>query len=202
LHDRLPGGLRILAATFPGQGGPDCLRAKSCYKTFLGCSRVFAGGDGMDSGTILVMRHAEKPEDPLDPDLAPAGHKRAEKLADYIPQTFGRPDFIFVSAISKHSHRPCETVKPLSKLCGVPVDAEFADQDYPALAHEILTAPRFEGKQVLICWHHGNIPSLAHALGAKHGDYPDPWPRDVFNLILKLSYRVGKPQLRPVTEPF
>jgi broad specificity phosphatase PhoE len=156
----------------------------------------------MDSGTILVMRHAEKPDDPLDPDLSPAGHKRAEKLADYIPQTFGRPDFVFASAISKNSRRPCETVKPLSKLCGVPIDAGFADQDYPALAQAILTAPRFEGKQVLICWHHGNIPSLVHALGAKHGDYPDPWPRDVFSLILKLSFRGGKLQVRQVTEPF
>ena len=43
---------------------------------------------------LLVMRHAEKSDDPDDPDLTPAGQARAKALPAYIQATFGKPDFI------------------------------------------------------------------------------------------------------------
>jgi hypothetical protein len=64
---------------------------------------------------VLVMRQAEKPQDPRDPDLSSDGLARAQKLANYIPATFGAPEFIFAAAISKHSMRPYETVEPLAR---------------------------------------------------------------------------------------
>jgi broad specificity phosphatase PhoE len=75
---------------------------------------------------ILVMRHAEKLADLTEPDLPPAGYARAVKLATYIPGTFGTPDFIFSAAISKHSARPYETVEPLAKRTGKPINATIA----------------------------------------------------------------------------
>ena len=45
----------------------------------------------MSPNVILVMRHAEKPTDDHDPHLSPPGKERAEKLATYIPDTFGKP---------------------------------------------------------------------------------------------------------------
>lgn len=151
---------------------------------------------------ILVMRHAEKSADPADPDITPAGEARATALAKYIPDTFGEPDFIFASAVSKHSARPYETVKPLSKRTGLPIDATIADQDYPFLAHDLLSDADFAGKRIVVCWHHGNIPSLMHALGAANGDYPDPWDPGVFNLILKVDFAVEGPRVTKVIEPF
>ena len=88
---------------------------------------------------ILVMRHAEKPADPLNPDLTATGKRRARQLATYVPKTFGKPDFIFVAAISRHSARPYQTVQPLSKSIKVAIDAEIADNDYGVLAQELLT---------------------------------------------------------------
>lgn len=155
----------------------------------------------MQAGTLVLMRHAEKPDDPASPDLSPAGLQRATRLASYIPQAFGKPSFLFASEISKHSRRPYETIEPLSKSCGLPIDTSFADQDYAALAQE-LTRPRYDGKLVLVCWHHGNIPSLAHALGAKRSAYPDPWDPAVFNLVLKFDFTPGRPDLEQVFEPF
>jgi phosphohistidine phosphatase SixA len=156
----------------------------------------------MDSGRILLMRHAEKPADVLDPDLSPAGHRRAEQLARYIPKTFGAPSFLFATASSRHSNRPIETITQLSQSCGISINTSFADQDYAALAHELLKKDRFEGKLILVCWHHGNIPSLANALDSKQGKYPDPWGPDVFNLILALTFSGGKPSVEQVIEPF
>ena len=65
------------------------------------------------------------------------------------------------SAISKHSARPYETVKPLAKALSAPLDATYADQDYGALAQELFAKHRYDGSSVLICWHHGTIPKLA-----------------------------------------
>ena len=52
---------------------------------------------------VLVMRHAEKLADPDDPNLSVPGQARAAALVAWYPATFGRPDFIFATAISKHS---------------------------------------------------------------------------------------------------
>jgi hypothetical protein len=152
---------------------------------------------------ILVMRHAEKPLDPHDPNLDPAGYARATALATYLPKIFGTPDFIFAASISKHSARPYETVEPLAKQTGKPIDATIADQDYGVIASDLLSMPDYADKQVVVCWHHGNIPSMLHAMGAQAGSYPDPWDPVVFNLILKIEFPGGgAPTIAKIKEPF
>ena|ERR1700730_13361984 len=152
---------------------------------------------------ILVMRHAEKPQDAHDPNLAPAGDARPAALATYIPDTFGAPDFIFAASISKHSARPYETVEPLAKATGKPIDATIADQDYGVIASDLLSMADYSDKRVVVCWHHGNIPSMLHAMGAQANEYPNPWNPEVFNLILKVEFPGdGPPSVTQVTEPF
>src|ERR1700687_1223273 len=97
----------------------------------------------MTDARILLMRHAEKTGDPLDPHLSPDGYTRAAPLADYIPATFGLPQLLIATSISKHSMRPIETLQPLSVKIGVAVDATYADQDYGALASQLLSDPRY-----------------------------------------------------------
>jgi len=96
----------------------------------------------MTNARILLMRHAEKSGDPMDPHLSQDGCARAAKLADFIPATFGIPQFLIATSISKHSVRPIETLEPLSTKIGVSVDATYADQDYSALASQLLSEPR------------------------------------------------------------
>jgi phosphohistidine phosphatase SixA len=144
--------------------------------------------------SVFLMRHAEKPDDPEDPDLAPAGVARAKRLATWLPSIMGGPpQFIFASSLSRHSARPYETVKPLSKAAGVPIDTTFADQDYSALAAEILADRAYANALVVVCWHHGHIPSFAGDLGAPAGTYPDPWPDGVFDLVLKFDFAANPP---------
>ena len=152
---------------------------------------------------ILIIRHAEKPDDRNDPDLTPTGKARAVNLANYLPRTFGTPDFLFASTRSKRSNRPIETVEPLSKKLGIPIDDSFADEDYAALAQKLLTDKKYDRKFILICWHHGHIPDLAFALGASRGRVPNPWDPTVFNLILQLEYKgSGSAVTTEITEPF
>lgn len=149
------------------------------------------------------MRHGEKPEIAGDINLAPAGVARANRLVDYIPATFGRPQFLFATEQSDDSNRPVETIEPLSLSIKVDIDSSFADRQYQDLASELLNNPTYDGTLVLICWHHEKIPKLAYALGAPHGSVRDPWDDNVYNLILVLDFSVaGGPSVNQVVEPF
>src|SRR5689334_9181802 len=169
----------------------------------MGNEVVDAGIATMSAKAILIMRHAEKTGDPHDPNLSAEGRARAEHLASYLPATFGKPAFLFASSISMHSKRPIETLEPLAVRCGLKINDTYADQDYGALAHDLRKDPVYANALVVVCWHHGNIPNMMHALKADAADYPDPWGRDVFNLILRLEQQnSGVPKVTPVVEPF
>jgi phosphohistidine phosphatase SixA len=152
---------------------------------------------------ILLMRHAEKPDDENSPDLTPAGFQRAERLPNYILSQYGRPDYIFASANSKKSSRPYETAVPLSKQFGIPIDTTFRDKDFERLADVLRHDNRFAGKFIVVVWHHGNIPAFAQALHARDGDYPPQWNSKVFNQILQFDYTSkSHPSVQCLTEPF
>lgn len=142
---------------------------------------------------VLIIRHAEKPpERDGSLDLAPAGVARAKALPELFipsakrPNPFPRPDFIFATRDTRHSHRPVETVGPLGATLGVRIDTEFADNDVRALAHELLGHRKYEGKTVLIVWHQGTIPDLAKALGARGA--PGSWKDSVFDRVWEITY--------------
>lgn len=149
---------------------------------------------------ILLMRHAEKPENPQNPGLSTDGQARAQALVTFIQARYGKPDFIIATAPTRESNRPCETVTPLSQATGVPIHDKIADKDYKILARHLQSHKKYAGKFVVICWHHGEIPELAKALGAKAGYYPNPWTEDVFNLIIE--WRNGSSDVTLITEPF
>jgi hypothetical protein len=138
---------------------------------------------------ILLMRHAEKPEDPADPNLSAAGLERAKALPARITPILGGPlNCIFAAEKSNHSDRPVETVEPLSEETGVEIDESFADADYATLAAQLRSRALYANARIIICWHHENIPAFAHDLGAPPGVCPNPWPSTVFDLILKFEF--------------
>lgn len=143
---------------------------------------------------VLIIRHGEKPGDPAAEsavdgrELSPRGVERAAALATYIPRTFGAPDFLFATQQSKHSNRPVETITPLSQAVGVEINDKHADDDYQKVADDILGHPKYAGKLILICWHHGKIPKLTSALG---GIPPqNHWPDTVFDRVWSLEISV------------
>jgi hypothetical protein len=141
---------------------------------------------------ILLIRHAEKPADAADIHLGPEGKKRAHALPDLFkksdtrPDPFPTPDFIIATKASKHSNRPVETVTPLAQALKLEVDATCANDDYPDLTEKLYTTPKYEGKVVLICWHHGNLPEFATMLGAT--GVPDKWKDPVFDRVWVVTF--------------
>jgi len=105
---------------------------------------------------------------------------------------FSTPDFLFATQASKSSDRPVETITPLSAALNLTYDDKHADGDYAKVANDILTNSKYAGKLVLVCWHHGNIPNLATALGVTN---PPAWPGTVFDRVWVISYSEGKASL-------
>lgn len=127
---------------------------------------------------ILVIRHAEKPAGGTDAGLSPEGRARAAAIPDLFartaqrPDPFPTPDFVFAAKRSKRSNRAVETVAPLAKALNLEIDAVYADQEYAKLAADLLSNAKYDGKTVLVCWHHGTIADFAAALGV------DPKPKE------------------------
>ena len=147
--------------------------------------------EGPKNSVLLIIRHAEYPAN--GHGLSPRGEERAKAYANYF-QNFTvdskqlKPNAIIVAADSKHSHRPRLTVQPFAKAANLPIDNRFANKQPADLAAELRA--NYQGKVILICWHHGQIPAVLRALGA------DPetllpggkWPRDVYDWVIMVSF--------------
>ena len=151
-----------------------------------------AGNAGaLNNVVILIIRHAEKPA--RGDQLSAAGNARAQAYVSFFKNFTldGQPlklDYLFASADSKASQRARLTIEPTSKMLGLAIDDQFADAQFQKLADEIRAKPH--GKNILICWHHGEIPQLVQALGADPSRlFPKgKWPDEVFNWVVELRY--------------
>jgi uncharacterized membrane protein (DUF2068 family) len=146
---------------------------------------------------VILIRHADQPADPRNPHLSQAGVERAEQLVSFITTDpmmtrFGLPVAVFATRITKHGNglRTQETVAPLARVLGLPVQAPFLSEEFAALAKSVLGNPAYAGKTVLVCWNHKEIPQLAAALGVR--PKPPKWKSGVFDLVYVISYHEGR----------
>jgi phosphohistidine phosphatase SixA len=151
---------------------------------------------------VMIIRHAEKPDETpgteKDPNLSKRGFQRADALAKVIPEHFPKPDFLIATKKSKGSDRPAETITPLSKALNETITADEKDDDFAKVAQAVLTDPKYDGKVVLIAWHHGKIPELAKALGAT--DAPAKWKPEVFDRVWEITFKDGKAVLQDLPQ--
>ncbi len=154
------------------------------------------------SATILLIRHAEKSGDPLDVALTPAGEARAQAYVAYFrnfprgPSPVAAPAHLIAATDSLHSTRSRLTLEPLAAALGLPLDMSVADHDFQRLADRLLGDPRYDNATILVCWHHGQILALAHALGAPLSSLPPTWPDLVFGWLLRLDFDTSGQLLR------
>ena len=145
---------------------------------------------------ILMIRHGEKPDSGTG--LAVPGQERAQAYVIYfqnysLDSNLLKLDYLFAAADSSESHRPKLTITPLATAIGLDINAKHKDKDYQKVADDILQNSKYDGSNILICWHHGEILDLAAALGAKGlpptSDWPTPpWPKHVYGWVLQLCY--------------
>jgi broad specificity phosphatase PhoE len=147
--------------------------------------------EGPKNAVVLIIRHAE--DAGSGHGLSPRGEERAEAYKNYflnftVNAKRLEPDVIFVAEDSKQSHRPRLTVERFAKAAKLPIDSSFGNKQPTDLAAELRANQ--QGKVILICWHHGQIPALLRALGAAPETLlPNgKWPKTVYNWVIMVSY--------------
>ena len=139
---------------------------------------------------VLLIRHAEKPDDDADRTLAVPGQERAQAYVVYF-QSYPSPsqplrlDYVFAAQDSAESQRPRLTVTPLAQALDLAINVEYADKDVADAAKAFLA---LDGANVLVCWHHEEILALAQALGASKSSLPPTWPGHVYGWLVQLSF--------------
>jgi hypothetical protein len=167
----------------------------------------------MSSLTVLIIRHAEKPEaddsDHLGPGLTSngvedkrslviRGWQRAGAWAALFGSATGgtafpKPDIVYAakpdqssSQSGVHSRRPFETISMLCARLQIVPSTSFGVDDESALVAEV---QRLRGV-VLICWEHKRIveailPELTK--GQKLPHMPRKWDATRFDVVLRLD---------------
>ena len=144
--------------------------------------------------TVLLVRHAEKPEQGTG--LTPEGQRHAVAFVDFFTHyRLGRQslkvDALFAAKDSVHSMRSRLTLTPLSSALKLPLNTAYEGKDFAALAAR-LRGDEYKGKTVVVCWKHGEILALAEEIGVDPGKlaasqhWPAKWPDAEFRWILQI----------------
>jgi broad specificity phosphatase PhoE len=168
-----------------------CFVAAVVFACALALASASDAQEGPKNSVVLIIRHAENPAN--GHGLSPRGEERAEAYKNYfqnftIDSKREEPQAVLVAADSKQSHRPRLTVEPFAKAANLQIDNRFANRQPADLAAELRA--HYQGKVILVCWHHGQIPALLRALGAAPETLlPNgKWPKDVYDWVIVLSF--------------
>lgn len=138
---------------------------------------------------IMLIRHAEKPEDENDLGLSPRGWQRAGALVRFfapvdaaaVRRHIEQPGHVFAArATDEHpSPRPRLTVEPLAEELGLQVDERFSASEPVEHVAQVL---RLLSGPVVVSWRHNELPALANALLGRE-EAPTRWPDNRFDLV-------------------
>ena len=144
-----------------------------------------AAKDRLAGMTVLIVRHAEKPE--KGDGLTPMGEARAKLYVQYF-EPFReeglevKVDCLFSGADSDNSRRPRLTLEPLSKASGMKIDSTIGTKDPAGLV--ALLQQQHGCRKPLIAWRHGQIPALLEAFGASANLVPGgKWPDETYDWV-------------------
>lgn len=114
--------------------------------------------------TIYLIRHAEKADEPKNPELSEAGKKRAEKWAAYFSTI---PIDLFFSSLYKRTTQTCTAIAASQNK-----EVLFYKPETLELKKLIEDNP---GKTILIVGHSNTIPKNINQLTGKetYADIPD-----------------------------
>jgi len=197
----------------PGLSGKGASRGR-CAALAIAAAIVFAlglaGCIGCAAGAgrpavVILLRHAEKPGNEADAMLSDRGEARAQALVGFFTNAparldLGSPAALYACRVSKagRGRRPRDTLLPLAGTLGLHIRTPYRAEDYESLASTVLRDESLEGKTVVICWTHSELPSLARALGIKPP--VDPWKNRVYDRVWIIRYGGAEPRVEDVPQ--
>lgn len=152
--------------------------------------------DIMPATKIMLIRHAEKPNDKdggVDQkgiadkhELIVRGWQRAGALVRFFADPrdpngpIKPPATVFATepATGSESKRPLHTVTPLVQRLNIPIDSTIAEGSEQDLVTKAIAC----NGVVLIVWHHEKIPAIANLI-LQNQRAPQKWPGDRFDLV-------------------
>ena len=154
---------------------------------------------------VILLRHAEKPEEVWDPHLSPRGEERARALVSFFTNTpaltgNGLPVALFAARPKGHGGggRTGETLEPLAKQLNLPVQTPYYSTDYASLVKAIMNRGEYDGKTVVVCWVHTALPDLAKEFGVKSA--PVRWKDEVFDRAWIIRFTDKKAKLTEIPQ--
>jgi hypothetical protein len=149
---------------------------------------------------VVLLRHAEKPDDPAALHLSERGRQRAAALPDWFATnsvvTLESGEVLLIATQITHhdrGQRPYETLAPLAQKLQLTIQTSFPASDHKALARWVMTSPECDGKTIVICWVHESLPDLATDFGVK--SVPTPWKAHVFDRAWVIRWPKQKAKL-------
>jgi hypothetical protein len=135
---------------------------------------------------VILIRHAEKPEG--GDALSLKGRERAMALVPFFngnPKvlSYGLPAALYAE---KKLARTVQTIKPLAENMEIAIVEKFSESQIRPLVNDVLNNPDYEGKMVVICWSHTEIPQIASLLGAKK--LPKAWSDKAYDRLWVLNF--------------
>lgn len=170
---------------------PRCSLCALLPLLFCAPALVRAQADRLANATVLIVRHAEKPDE--GSGLTAQGLARAQAYAHYFhPFVLDghavEMGVLYAAFDTKGSARPRLTLEPLSKATGLALDLRFSSDDPAALVKHL--RDEAHAQPVLICWRHKRIPALLEAFGADAGTLlpQGKWPDAVYDRVIVLHF--------------
>jgi len=154
---------------------------------------------------VILLRHAEKSDDPADVHLTARGRERAQALVALLGRgsklTRDAPvAALYATRITKHDHsyRTGETLAPSGQDLSLPVDTRYETDEYRRLAVAVMSQPAYHGKTVIICWTHHNMAQFAAALGVSPP--PPAWKNKVFDRLWVITWAGAQAEWRELPQ--
>jgi hypothetical protein len=154
--------------------------------------------------TLVLIRHAEKPEEGLGL-LTCRGLNRALLLPDFFAANFQRPDHIFapnpaVKVTEIHGDgqrydyvRPLLTIGPTAIRFGVPINTQLPFND-PGLLADTLLDPQYHKDTIYVAWEHSNLVAFAEIVLKRFHDpasVPE-WSNSDYDTVYVFTLDWGK----------
>jgi len=153
---------------------------------------------------IILIRHAEEPDDKSNVHLSAQGQQRARALPALFARgtefsTYGRPVALFAARPApRKSRRAVETLRPTALALQRMLQTPYLSQDFSKLAHTVLHRRVYRGRTVLIAWTQEYLPDLAQAFGVSD---PPNWDNDTFDRAWVITYdQNGDAELRDLPQ--
>ncbi|WP_338781608.1 hypothetical protein [Metabacillus sp. FJAT-52054] len=152
----------------------------------------------MTPSKIVLLRHAEKPDEPSDHNLSAEGKTRSQLLVQLLLFLYPSIAGIYAAGTGPNdpSKRKIQTVIPLIKYLlhddhqPIAINTVRLAKETEQTANEILSNALYLTKTVIVCWSHQKLPSLAKKLNAKH--VPEKWPEDRYDVLWEIDGQSGK----------